>query len=397
MFALFAEAFGVLNANRTRTGLTMLGLIIGVMAVIAIQVAGAGLEGAVEGTLGAINDRSFIMIPNQRQSDFARAQIKYDDILKAKRDVPNIAEGVPVGSNARLVRIGHRRSRLQVAADSDARYNQTPIHFGRAFTTDDVATAAHVAIISDRGYTQLFPDGGDPTGSSARIGDRRYVIIGVLEKPNGVQLSLGRGDVLVPYTTYARDFAHGAVLFGARFIVEDQAQMAATESQTTEFFQKLKAGRVAYQTIDKRSISSGISGIIGAVTFLVAIIGAVSLLVAGIGILNIMLVSVAERTREIGIRKAIGATQAQVLLQFFVEALLISLIGCAIGLIFGVTIGALVNQFALVKISGIVPDIPWLRSIVIAIGFATIVTLAFGTYPAYRAARLDPIEALRYE
>jgi putative ABC transport system permease protein len=201
----------------------------------------------------------------------------------------------------------------------------------------------------------------------------------------------------VPYTTFARDFAHGAILFGARFIVDDTSQLAQTESATTAYFQKLKAGRVEYQTIDKRTIAQGIGGIIGAVTFLVAVIGAVSLVVAGIGILNIMLVSVAERTREIGIRKAIGATSRQVLLQFFIEALLISLIGCAIGLVFGVIVGALVNQFALVKISGVVPAIPWLRSIAIATGFATLVTLAFGTYPAWRAARLDPIEALRYE
>ncbi len=130
---------------------------------------------------------------------------------------------------------------------------------------------------------------------------------------------------------------------------------------------------------------------------MVALIGAVSLLVAGIGILNIMLVSVAERTREIGVRKAIGATRFQVLAQFFVEALLLSALGCAAGLVLGLAVGYLVARFGLVAISGVVPALPWLRSILIATGFATVVTLAFGTYPAYRAASLDPIEALRYE
>ena len=397
MIQLALEALGVLNANRTRTALTMLGLVIGVMAVIAIQVAGAGLEGAIEGTLGSINDRSFTLIPNTRQGDFSRAQIKYDDVQRAKRDVPNILEGVPFGANARYVRAGHHGARLQIGAESDARFNITPLRYGRAFDAADIAGAAHVCLLSDNAYTRLFPDGGDPTGTSLRLGDRRYVIAGVLQKPNGVEINIGRRDIEVPYTTFACDFAHGAILFGARFIVADTTQLAQTESATTAYFQKLKAGRVEYQTIDKRTIAQGISGIIGAVTFLVAVIGAVSLVVAGIGILNIMLVSVAERTREIGIRKAIGATRRQVLLQFFVEALLISLIGCAIGLVLGVVVGALVNQFALVQISGVVPAIPWLRSIAIATGFATIVTLAFGTYPAWRAARLDPIEALRYE
>lgn len=132
-------------------------------------------------------------------------------------------------------------------------------------------------------------------------------------------------------------------------------------------------------------------------TLIVAVIGAVSLVVAGIGILNIMLVSVAERTREIGIRKAIGATRFQILMQFFIEALLLSSIGCGIGLVLGLALGGAVDEFGIVKLSGVVPAIPWIRATAIAVGFATIVTLLFGTYPAYRAARLDPIEALRYE
>ena len=132
-------------------------------------------------------------------------------------------------------------------------------------------------------------------------------------------------------------------------------------------------------------------------TLIVALIGAVSLVVAGIGIMNIMLVSVTERTREIGVRKAIGATSGQVLAQFFIEALLLSLVGCGIGLCIGLTIGWSVNTFALVRLSGVVAPIPWLQSVAIAVGFATIVTLLFGTYPAFRAARLNPIEALRYE
>ncbi|MBV9102032.1 MAG: FtsX-like permease family protein, partial [Candidatus Eremiobacteraeota bacterium] len=122
-----------------------------------------------------------------------------------------------------------------------------------------------------------------------------------------------------------------------------------------------------------------------------------SLVVAGIGILNIMLVSVAERTREIGVRKAIGATRAQILAQFCIEALLLSAFGCAVGLVLGLAIGYAVNRYALIAISGVVAPLPWVRSVLIATGFATVVTLLFGTYPAYRAASLDPIEALRYE
>ena len=122
-------------------------------------------------------------------------------------------------------------------------------------------------------------------------------------------------------------------------------------------------------------------------TLIVALIGAISLLVAGIGIMNIMLVSVTERTREIGVRKAIGATNLQVLAQFFIEALLLSLTGCGIGLAIGLIAGWAINRFASITVSGIVAPIPWLQSVAIAVGFATLVTLLFGTYPAFRAAR----------
>ncbi len=152
-----------------------------------------------------------------------------------------------------------------------------------------------------------------------------------------------------------------------------------------------------YQAVDKAQFTQGINGVFNAMTLVVAFIGAVSLLVAGIGIMNIMLVSVAERTREIGVRKAIGARRSQVLAQFFIEALLLCGIGCAIGWAMGVGIGALVNGVAIVKVTGTVVGIPWIQTIAIAVTFAVVVTLAFGTYPAYRAAGLDPIEALRYE
>jgi ABC-type antimicrobial peptide transport system permease subunit len=392
------EALSVLFANRVRSFLTTLGLIIGVMAVISIQILGSGMSGAVSGVLGSINDRSFTLIPNTRQGDFTRALIKPDDVGRAKRLVPGIAEAIPAGGVARLVRAGHRHSRLAIAGESDERFITTPVRYGRAFSVDDVATSAHAAVLSDEGYTKLFPDGGDPSGDSLRIGDRRYVVVGVLAKPRtGIIPNVIRADVLLPYTTYEQDFLRGKTVFGARFLVQDGAQLPEVERATVKFFQDIKKGRVEYQTFDRKSFSSAVDGIFGALTLVVALIGAVSLVVAGIGILNIMLVSVAERTREIGVRKAIGATRFQILAQFFIEALLLSSIGCLIGLVLGLAIGYAINRFGLVAISGVVAPIPWLRSVVIATGFATIVTVAFGTYPAYRAASLDPIESLRYE
>lgn len=397
MISYILEALRVLNANRTRSALTMLGLIVGVMAVIAIQVLGAGLSGAVNGVFSSVNDKSFILFPNTRQGNFTRARIKYADIVVAKNTIPNVLEGTAAGATPLLVRIGHKSARLAVSGEVDDRFFVTPLKFGRAFTQLEVTSEAHVAILSSTAYTRLIPDGGDPTGENLRIGDRRYIVVGVAEMPKATQINIIREDVMLPYTTYQRDISKNAALFGARFFVRDGAKLSETEGKAADYFQKLKKGRVEYQAFDRKTITNSIDGIFNAVTLIVGFIGAISLIVAGIGILNIMLVSVAERTREIGLRKAIGATRFQILMQFFVEALMLSAIGCLVGMFFGILIGGLVNGLFLVKLSGVVAPIPWVRSIAISVGFATIVTLAFGTYPAYRAARLDPIEALRYE
>jgi putative ABC transport system permease protein len=396
--AFFSEAMGVLLGNKTRSLLTILGLIIGVAAVIAIQILGKGMSGAVTGVLGTLNDQSFYVFPNARQSDVLKASIKYGDIDRTKELFPNIIVALPAGSVDRLMSAGHARARLALSSDSDVSFATVPLRFGRNISHDDVATSAHVCVLGDGAYVRLFKGGGDPVGTSLRVGERRFVIVGVQGPPTQgiVPVNFG-GDVSIPYTTYEHEYLRARPLFAARFVVRDASTLAQTERDVVAYFKGVKQGRAEYQTFDRKSFSSSVDGIFAALTLVVALIGAVSLVVAGIGIMNIMLVSVTERTREIGVRKAIGATSFQVLAQFFIEALLLSLVGCGIGLVLGVLVGGLVDRFALVKISGVVPPLPWLQSVAIAVGFATLVTLVFGTYPAYRAARLDPIEALRYE
>jgi putative ABC transport system permease protein len=394
----FAEAFAVLAANRVRTILTALGLIIGVTAVISIQVLGAGMAGAVSGILGSVSDRTFVVLPNQQQSDFTRAAIRLSDLQRAQDAVPNVIAAIPAGTQAQRVAFGHLRRRLALGAVADERFaTATPIRYGRKISLDDIQNARSVCNLSDNAYTKLGIV-GDPTGGSLRVGDHRYVIIGVLgtDRTGILPISVNY-EVELPYTTYERQFVRGHALLFARFLMDDPSKAAETEASAVTWLRNLKGGRVEYQTFDRKTFTAAIDGIFNVMTVVVGLIGAVSLVVAGIGILNIMLVSVAERTREIGLRKAIGATRFQVLLQFFIEALALSAFGCFVGLILGVAIGAAVNDFGIVRFSGVVAPIPWLRSILIATGFATVVTLAFGTYPAWRAATLDPIEALRYE
>ncbi len=396
----FEEALRVLFANKVRSLLTMTGLIIGVGAVIAIQVLGSSMAGAVNGALGDMADNSFIVAPNAVQGNFRRAAIKLTDITAIEQDVPNIEQGIPLGGQNFLVQNGHHQARYFLTPDSNQPFNDSPLLYGRRFSSSDIADATNVAVISYRSYQKLFPHGGDPTGRSIYAGIHRYVVVGVLAAPKRgfINAQFG-GDITIPYTTYVNQYVHDGVAGAARFIVADASRMNLTEIAVMKQLKALHGNQkgLQYQTFDKSQLTKGINGIFGVLTIVVALIGAVSLVVAGIGVMNIMLVSVTERTREIGVRKAIGARRGQILAQFFIEALLLCGFGCGIGLAIGLSIGWIVNQFAIVKVTGYVAPLPWVESLLIAGAFTIVVTLAFGTYPAYRAARLDPIEALRYE
>ncbi|MBC5815621.1 MAG: ABC transporter permease [Candidatus Eremiobacteraeota bacterium] len=396
----FDEAMRVLLANKIRTLLTITGLIIGVGAVIAIQVLGNGMSGAVQGILGGLADNSFSIIPNGQQGDFRKAQVRLRDIVAIKNTVPNISEALPLAITRQVVHAGHGHSPATVATASQQRWAKAEFAYGRNFTADEVAQRGAVCLLSDKIYQRLFPKGGDPTGTSIHVADKRYIIVGVMSPPKAgvLNIQLG-GDVSLPYTTYMRDLLQGHPLNGASFYVSDIPTMPQTEVAVVREMKRLhkNAAGIQYFTFDKKTFNQAIGGIFGALTFVVSLIGAVSLLVAGIGIMNIMLVSVTERTREIGIRKAIGARQGQILMQFFIEALVLCGLGCGIGLIIGLGIGFAVDQLAIVKLTGTAPNVPWIQATLIAVIFASVVTIAFGLYPAFRAARLDPIEALRYE
>ena len=396
----FEEAWRILVANRVRSLLTILGLIIGVGAVIAIQVLGTSMAGAVNGALGSLTDNSFIVFPNTRQRDVTRAMISLRDIANVRETIPGIVTARPLGRQTDLIRSGHASGRYVISAEDATPLNNTPPAFGRKFIQDDVEGAANVAVISNAAYQRLFPDGGDPTGQSIYAGPHRYILVGVLQEPKrGFINAQFQGDILIPWTTWTHNYLRGDKVFGAAFVVDDPKQIPFVEVAVQKRLAELRGNPegLQYQSFDKAKFSSGIDGIFKAITLIVALIGAVSLIVAGIGIMNIMLVSVAERTREIGIRKAIGARRGQILVQFFIEALLLCSAGCLIGLAIGLALGGFVNQVFLIQLTGTVTPIPWLEAIAIAAAFAVVVTLAFGTYPAYRAAGLDPIEALRYE
>jgi putative ABC transport system permease protein len=301
-----------------------------------------------------------------------------------------------------MVDAGHQRVRLKFGGESDKRFSTAPVAAGHTIDADEVAAAASVCVLSDNAFARLFPGVADPStvlGQSIYVGSKRYVIVGVLGKTKIDTASLGfdiSNDVAIPYTTYYNNYQRGSAFLGVEILGSASGDPKDLENRVKTALSRAHSG-AEYQVFDFAFFLKSIDGFFTVVGVIVSAVGAISLLVAGIGIMNIMLVSVTERTREIGVRKAIGARRAQVLMQFLVEALVLSAAGCFLGLLLGVLLGAAANDAFISRISGVTAPVPWLEVLAIAAGFATIVTLLFGTLPAFRAARLDPIEALRYE
>jgi len=396
----FEEALRVLLANKIRTFLTIIGLIIGVFAVISIDVLGHSMAGSIDELLSPLADDTFILFPATVQGDFDKAAMRLGDLTTIVATVPNVTAAVPLGGQSILMRHGHNIGNLHLYSDSSNPLANQPLAYGRLLSDDDVANASDVCVINWKTYRRLFPEGGEPTGESVYAGSHRYVIVGVLAQPRegAINATFG-GDVAIPYTTYQREYVHGDRVFAAQFTVANVATMPQTEVAVINAVRALRkvGSDTRYQTFDKAQFAQGVNSVFNAVTLVVALIGAVSLLVAGIGVMNIMLVSVTERTKEIGTRKAIGARRGQILLQFLFESALLSGLGCFIGMVLGLVAGGAVNDIFIVKLTGYAAPPPFAQALLITGVFAAIVTLAFGTYPAYRAARLDPIEALRYE
>jgi len=392
------EALQVLLANKARSILTMLGLIIGVGAVVAIQTLGSSMAGAISGSLGNLADNTFFIFPSATQANFQRALINMSD-MAGLAGLQNVTVAMPLTGANDLVRHEHRQGRYFITGDAATPFNNAPLQSGRRIAQDDIRYAQSVAVITDKAYRKLFAPGDNAVGSTIYVGPHRYVVIGVLAPPRvGLLNAQFGGDVYAPYTTVISQYLRGSKVSAVRVVVADPSAIASTEVAVINKLRALHGDRnLEYTSFDKQQLTGGINGIFGVMTIVVALIGAISLLVAGIGIANIMLVSVTERTREIGVRKAIGANRSQILWQFLIEALMLCGIGCTLGMAIGLAIGQSVNSLAIVKLTGYIAPLPWLQSLLITAAFAIIVTVAFGTYPAFRAAQLDPIEALRYE
>jgi putative ABC transport system permease protein len=396
-----------LMRNKMRSFLTMLGIIIGVSAVIAMVAIGEGARAVVEQAFASMGSNLLIVLPGTTTAGGAQGgfgsmpTLTWDDLRAIRAEVPTVRYAA-----AQL------RTAAQIQAEdqnwSTSIYGTSPEYFairnwptasGRAMTDSDVDGSAKVVILGQTVVDKLFGANADPIGQLVRIRGVPFEVVGVLEKKGQSPVGQDYDDAaFVPLNTFRtkiqgglQNYISGVVFVGAT----SEADTSKAQAQVTALLRDrhhLQAGTDDDFSIrNLTELANARQEGTNTLTTLLAGIAAVSLLVGGIGIMNIMLVSVTERTREIGIRMAVGAKPRNILAQFLIEALTLSLAGGVIGLLLGV--GAAQRMAAQFGWPMLVrPDI-----VVIAVSFSALVGIVFGLYPARKASRLDPIEALRYE
>ena len=390
-------------SNKLRTFLTLLGIIIGVGAVIAMVSLGFGVKESIKDNISKLGSNLLMVSAGGRTATGARlaagegAHLTFDDMLAIEKQVDGIA-GISASVNTSYQLVAGNQnwtSRVEGTTPSNFEIQNYELEDGRLFTERDMNSRARVAVIGKTVADNLFP-GDDPVGQIMRIKKAPFQVIGVL-KPKG---SSGMGQdqddtVIIPLTT-AQNRMMG-ITHVQRITVQAENEnvindVQAEVEQVLRTRHKIKDGDYDDFTISNMAaIMDTMMATANSITLLLGCIAAISLLVGGIGIMNIMLVSVTERTREIGIRKALGATYNNILLQFLIEAMVIGVVGGFLGVVIGVIASYGISSFA-----GWNTVISW-WAIVVAVVFSVGIGLFFGIYPARKAALLDPIDALRYE
>jgi len=389
-------------SNKTRSLLTMLGIIIGVGALIAMLAVGTGAQRAVQKQMSSLGTNLLAVIPgsaSQRGTSLghgAVSRLTLDDAAALVKAVPNVVKtDSNVQGQAQLV-YGARnyRSRITGVTAAYPSMRAANPYYGRFFSEDENIQLKKVALVGQTVATQLFGT-ENPVGRNIKINRKNFTVIGVLPMKGAAGFQDQDDTVIVPLRTAMK------VLLGKEYVdsiwveVSDYTLMPAVQENIKKLIRK-RHNIPAHKEEDvslmnMADIQTMLTGTTKTFTTLLSIIAGISLIVGGIGIMNIMLVSVSERTKEIGLRKAIGATRRAVLLQFLIEAIILSVLGGLLGILTGA--GA---SFALSKISGWTIYIsPW--SVALAFGFSAGVGVLFGFWPAKKASILSPIEALRYE
>ncbi|WP_010174491.1 ABC transporter permease [Bacillus coahuilensis] len=388
-------AFSSVLAHKMRSILTMLGIIIGVASVIVVVAIGQGGEQMIKSTIvGEGNTIEVMYQPSEEELQsnpnayFLDAFTQED--INALKEIEGVKHVVGMTTSFESSRYKEEQFDLTLYAINDAylRVNDLDFVEGRNLTSADFLGGRRVGVISAEIKKEYFPN-SSPIGEIIWVGKEPMEVIGVLEEPTGL-LAFGANEMYLPFSTYRQAF--GQNNFNQVTIQTETADdLQVVGEEATALLNRLHNTEDSYQVFNLEELADSIGQITTIMTSIIGSIAGVSLLVGGIGVMNIMLVSVTERTREIGIRKALGATRQQILTQFLIESMTLTLIGGLLGILLGAVAANLVSFFA---------DWPSLISWVVVVGavvFSMVIGIVFGMLPANKAAKLDPIDALRYE
>jgi putative ABC transport system permease protein len=394
----FLLALREIRNNLLRSSLTTLGIVIGVGAVILMVTLGAGATSRITGEFSSLGNNLLAIVPGQENGPpTAVTPFEISVVDKIQREIPNLTEVVPELAVQGVLVNGNHNHNSQIDGTTNAYLHSRnwTLVAGREFSPAEILAGKSVCIIGETDRRDLFGD-QVPVGQRIRINKITCEIIGILA-PKGVSTFGQDMDelVLMPLKAVQRKIAGNTDVNVIRVLVDRPENIAHVKDLIQRLMREVRhiiPGQVDdFSVEDLQEITQIVTAVTLVLTAFLSAVAAVSLLVGGIGIMNIMLVSVTERTREIGIRLAIGARERDVLLQFLIEAILMSAFGGILGVLLGLG-GSAAICFALK-----IPFVFQPGIVIIAVGFAAIVGVAFGYFPARRAARLDPIEALRHE
>jgi len=396
-------ALRALRRNKMRSMLTALGIIIGVASVVAMVAVGNGAQARITSQVSALGQNLLTVFAGSKKSGGVNSglgsasAITLEDASAIQREVPDVAAVSPeVSVTAQAIANGRNWSTTVVGESQDyLRIRDWKLAAGSMFNESDIRSAAKIAVIGSKTANELFGP-LNPVGQSVRIKNIPFTIVGLLESKGAGMGGANQDDrLLIPYTTAMKRITGDRYLRSVNVEIRSSDRMDIAQQQITSLLRqrhRLTSDQSDdFNIFNQKEIADTVNSISKIITLLLGSIAGISLVVGGIGIMNIMLVSVTERTREIGIRIAVGAQPGDIRLQFLIEAVTLSLLGGLIGVLCGVGVSHLVGMFADFK--AVVSS----GSIILAFGVSSVIGIFFGFYPAHKAAALDPIVALRYE
>lgn len=406
LLATLKIAIKALRVNKMRSALTMLGIIIGVGAVIAMVAVGSGAKAKISAQIASMGSNLFIILPGATTAGGLRfgagtaPTLTIDDAKAIASECPAVEQSAPSLSGTAQIVAGNQNWSTMVRGETPDFFEvrEWNILRGRLITNQDVEGATKVAVLGQTVVENLFGD-IDPVGQIIRIKKVPFTVVGILPRKGQSPMGVDQDDIIVVPVTTTQKKLFGTVFPGMVRVIFVKAKgpefMGEAEKQITELLRsRHRIGSRKEDDFTVRNLTEVMSTAeesARVMTLLLGAVASVSLIVGGIGIMNIMLVSVTERTREIGIRMAVGAKGSDIMKQFLIEAVVLSLIGGCIGIVTGIIGSRLISYFAEW------PTLISIGSLFLAFGFSAAVGVFFGFYPARKAANLDPIEALRYE